>query len=56
VTKQAEHRKSRRRLGLCAVEGCKERTGDKFRCKAHSEAHAVYQRGWRRERQRQATA
>jgi hypothetical protein len=58
VTKQVEHVKNRRKRGLCAHEGCKVASGDKYRCPAHTEAHAAEERAryWAKREQKARVA
>jgi len=34
-----EHRKAKRARGLCAAEGCRKVTGDRYRCDECAEKH-----------------
>jgi hypothetical protein len=58
VTKQREHVKHRRRRGFCAHEGCPRPSGDKYRCPAHTEAHAAEERAryWAKREQKAKAA
>lgn len=51
MSRQAEHRKKRRELGLCAREGCLAETGDSYLCAEHGAEQTAYTLKWRRARQ-----